>query len=44
MGFAVGFYQDLTELVGTANTVQSFSPPVLEYLHGIVIAGIVIVL
>lgn len=38
-GFALGFYEEATELVGTGATVNLFSAPLIEYLHAIIIAG-----
>ena len=37
--FAIGFYQESTQLVGTQITITSFSPPLIEYLHAVIVAG-----
>ena len=38
-GFAVAFYKECTELVGTRMTVNCFNPALIEYLHAIIVSG-----
>ena len=37
--FAFGFYQDDLQFVSTSNATSCCSPPLIEYLHAVVIAG-----
>ena len=38
-GFAVAFYKECTELVGTRLTVNCFNPALIEYLHAVIVSG-----
>ena len=38
-GFAAGFYQECSQIVGTSSTLQCFSPAVIEWLHALVTVG-----
>ena len=38
-GFAIAFYKECTELVGTRLTVNCFNPPLIEYLHAVIVSG-----
>ena len=39
MGFALGYYEEATELVGTGTVIDSISAPLIEYLHATIVAG-----
>ena len=38
-GFAIGFYEQWSEIVGTSGTKNYFTPPVLEWMHALVTIG-----
>ena len=38
-GFAVAFYKECTELVGTRLTVNCFNTALIEYLHAVIVSG-----
>lgn len=39
-GFAIGFKNEYTQIVGTSEMLKAFSPPLVEYLHAqVIIAG-----
>ena len=39
-GFAIGFHGGKSQLVGTLSILETFTPHFLEYLHAVIIAGI----
>ena len=41
-GFAIAFYEDKTELVGTKMTLPCFTPDFIEFIHAKIISGIAI--
>lgn len=41
-GFAIGFHGAKSQLVGTSSILQTFTPHLLEYLHAVVVAGILL--
>ena len=38
-GFAVAFYREYAQVIGTSGTVETFTPVVHEYFHGLVTVG-----
>ena len=39
MGFAIGFNEENTQVVGTSTTLKCFTPQIVEYLHAMIVAG-----
>ena len=39
IGFSVGFFEEKSQIVGTKNTANCFTPQVVEYLHALMISG-----
>ena len=39
VGFALAFFEDKSEIVGTSSTLKCFTPELVEYLHAVMIAG-----
>ena len=35
-GFAIGFYEQWSEILGTSGTKNCFTSPVLEWMHALV--------
>lgn len=42
-GFAIAFHKGKSQLVGTSSVLKSFTPHVLEYLHAVIVAGMLFV-
>ena len=38
-GFALGYFQEDIQLVGTQAAINSISSALLEYLHAVIVAG-----
>lgn len=38
-GFAIAFYKECMELVGTKLTVNCFNLALIEYLHAVIVSG-----
>ena len=43
-GFAIGFNEGCSEIVGTSRTQTCFTPPVLEWIHALVTIGTCIII
>ena len=41
-GFAIAFHGGKSQLVGTSSVIKTFTPPFLEYLHAVIVAGILL--
>ena len=39
VGFAIGFYEEKSQVTGTSNSMSCFTPQVVEYLHVLIKAG-----
>ena len=39
VGFAIGFREEKTHIVGTSTTSVCFKPKVIEYLHAMIMAS-----
>lgn len=39
VGFALAFFEEKSQIVGTSSTLKCFTPEFVEYLHAVIIAG-----
>ena len=39
VGFAIGFLEEKTHIVGTSKTSTCFTPAIVEYLHALAVVG-----
>ena len=40
IGFALAFLEEKSQIVGASSTLHCFSPQIVEYLHALLITGI----